>query len=337
MASSPAPQPTLSRAQKSAQSLLQQLVFLPWVQYPPLPRVPDLSDPSKFNWTQEDDKEEFDTAGISHLYISTPLGTKDSTSRLGAWYMLPTKSSGKVEQLTTSDTLVLYLHGNASNRSMPHRIALYRILLSLGYYVLAVDYRGFGDSSPVVLNEDTVVADARAALGWVTSKLGDSAKVVVWGHSLGTAIASHMVADYDMETGGNSPVCGLILESPFNNMIEEVNTYKLSTLLVSKIFDLGSLIEDTGVAFETDKWLPAVRCPVLILHAEDDNVVPHSLGQALHQAGKAAGKDNIRMVSYPPSLGLSHCKIHQAEGLVTEIKEFVTKLEGQEERVARLG
>ena len=124
------------------------------------------------------------------------------------------------------DTVVLYLHGNAHNRAQPHRVGLYRQLLSLGYYVLAVDYRGYGDSSPVELGEASVVADARAALHWVTSKLGDRARVVVWGHSLGTAIASHMVADWDLETGGDSPVSGLVLESPFNNMLEEVQTFR---------------------------------------------------------------------------------------------------------------
>jgi hypothetical protein len=39
------------------------------------------------------------------------------------------------------------------------------------------DYRGFGDSSPVALNESTVVSDARTALAWITDKLGDKAKV----------------------------------------------------------------------------------------------------------------------------------------------------------------
>lgn len=180
--SEPTPE-AVSRAQRSARALLQQIVFLPWVQYPPLPRVPDLSDPSYFSWTLPEDEEEFDTAGISHLFISSPMGTTDSTSRCGAWYMLPSKSSGKVEPLAATDTVVLYLHGNASNRSMPHRVSLYRRLLSLGYYVLAIDYRGFGDSSPVDLREETVVADARAALGWVMAKLGDRPKVLVWGHS----------------------------------------------------------------------------------------------------------------------------------------------------------
>ena len=76
------------------------------------------------------------------------------------------------------------------------RVGLYKRLLALGYYVLAVDYRGYGDStiiSPVT--EASCVTDARAALAWLTAKLGDKVKVVVWGHSLGTAIASHMVSE----------------------------------------------------------------------------------------------------------------------------------------------
>ena len=75
------------------------------------------------------------------------------------------------------------------------RVGLYKKLLGLGYYVLAVDYRGYGDSTVISPTEASCVRDARAALAWLTAKLGDRVKVVVWGHSLGTAIASHMVRE----------------------------------------------------------------------------------------------------------------------------------------------
>ncbi len=45
------------------------------------------------------------------------------------------------------------------------------------------------------------------------------------------------------------------------------------------------------------RWLPAIKCPVLILHAEDDGVVPYPLGQALYQEACQAGKTNIRWVT----------------------------------------
>ena len=88
-----------------------------------------------------------------------------------------------------------------------------------------------------------------------------------------------------------------------------------------------------------------------MLHAEDDAVVPHSLGARLCQTAREAGKENIRMVrnpvlplsllllqvSYPSSLSLGHCNIHLATGLAEEVTDFVSSLESQGERAARLG
>jgi len=312
-------------------SLLQNLIFLNWVQYPPLPLIPDLSDPSKFSFNKND--ESFDTSNICHLFIST-RDSRDKnglspgqgeTCRLGAWYMLPAASSGKVETLTSEDTVILYLHGNGSNRAHPHRIGLYKVLLSLGYYVLALDYRGYGDSTNIKPSEDSVVSDARAALDWLTDKLGDKAKIIVWGHSLGTAIASHMVADYDLETGGSSSVSGLVLESPFNCMKDEIMTFKAAKALALMV-DIEQTLNQANVAFETNKWLPAVKCPVLLLHAEDDNIVPYSLAVSLHQEAKEAGKENVRFVTYPSSLGLSHTDIYTSESIREEITQFVAQI-----------
>ena len=239
--------------------------------------------------------------------------------------MLPEKSSGKVEQLSSSDTVILYLHGNASNRGQAHRVSLYKILLEMGFYVLAIDYRGFGDSSPVSLKEETVVADARAALGWITGKLGEKATIIVWGHSLGTSIASHMIADFDLETGGNSSVNGLVLESPFNNMKDEVMTFSAAKALQMMV-DVSSVLIKSDLSFESDKWLPAVKCPVLMMHAEDDNVVPYHLAQKLHKEAIDAGKDNIRFVTFPGELGLGHTDLYLSETLTAEVLKFVNEV-----------
>ena len=66
-------------------TLLQNLIFLNWVQYPPLPLVPDLSDPGAHGLGDYD---------VSHLMITTT-----NNARLGAWLMLPQHSSGRVEAL----------------------------------------------------------------------------------------------------------------------------------------------------------------------------------------------------------------------------------------------
>jgi len=300
--------------------LVKQVIFSQFVQFPPLPLVPDLSDPAKFSGSTQ---PAFHLTNTTNLFITSPKDSSGS-SRIGAWYFLPEKSSGKVEPLTEKDTLILYLHGNSFNRSQPHRVALYKLLIKLGYYVLAIDYRGFGDSSPVNLAEKTVVEDARAALSWIADKLGDKVKVVVWGHSLGSAICSHTVAEFDMETGGSSSVTGVILESPFNNMNDELHTFRFVRMF-SYLADISYHLEKTDTMFESDKWLPAVKCPVLILHAEDDRVVSHSLGNRLYQEAMEAGKQNIKFVSFPGNEKLGHCDIYRSDTLPGIVKAFIDK------------
>ena len=130
--------------------------------------------------------------------------------------------------------------------------------------MLSLDYRGYGDSTNISPTEDTVVKDARSGLSWLTSKLGDQVKIIVWGHSLGTAIASHMIAEFDLETGGSSSVAGLVLESPFNCMKDEVLTFKAAKALQTFV-DIEETLDQSDFAFRTNKWLPAVKVQRLLL------------------------------------------------------------------------
>ena len=246
---------TVKQQSSLAGSLLHKLIFLNWVQSPPLPLVPDLSEPAAFFSADDPD---FTQSNISHFFISSPRTGAGVPGKLGAWYMLPPTSTGKVESLSSSDVVLLYLHGNGYNRSQTHRVSLYKVFLSLGYYVLSIDYRGYGDSTNIAPTEQSVVSDARAGLAWLTSKLGDKVKIVVWGHSLGTAVASHMMAEYDLETGGNSPVSGLVLEAPFNCMKDEVMTFKAARALHACV-DIAETLEQSDMAFNSNKWLPAVK------------------------------------------------------------------------------
>ena len=113
-------------------------------------------------------------------------------------------------------------------------------------HVVAFDYRGYADSSKHIAPTETgVVRDARTVYEWLASKAAGKVvysfsletnitnfdlffkvhlshfqiKVIVWGHSLGTAISSHLVADLCQE---DQRPCALVLESPFNNIFDEV-------------------------------------------------------------------------------------------------------------------
>ena len=94
---------------------------------------------------------------------------------------------------------MLYLHGNAASRLASKRLLLARLASSgeLNMNVLAIDYRGFADSSKhIAPTEEGLVDDARSAWDWLTEMKGvPASQIVVVGHSLGTGVASALVGD----------------------------------------------------------------------------------------------------------------------------------------------
>ena len=116
---------------------------------------------------------------------------------LGAWFLQPLKiqnrplpKSDDEQYLSTqnhlideNDTIILYLHGNAETRSQYHRRELYRLFQKMGFYVLAIDYRCYADSSKLLRPSQTsMVEDAQTAYDWILSKSHTHVNIFVWGH-----------------------------------------------------------------------------------------------------------------------------------------------------------
>lgn len=57
-------------------------------------------------------------------------------------------------------------------------------------------------------------------------------------------------------------------------------------------------IYDNGFRFESDQHISEFRAPVLILHAEDDNVVPFQLGYALYKSALETRKKSYGPVQF---------------------------------------
>ena len=125
-----------------------------------------------------------------------------------------------------------------------------------------MDYRGFGDSSDVTVTEETVVEDARVAISWLRDKLRDGEQLMVWGHSLGAAIACRAVAEENIEKVENSNISNLILESPFNNLEDEVfyvffaSKGKLSKS-IGTFLPLRKQLKKANIEFKSDTWISA--------------------------------------------------------------------------------
>ena len=173
--------------------------------------------------------------GAVNFYLDTPDGAK-----IGVWHVLPAsmveESRGQSRdwfelQLAKGVPIVIYMHGNTGSRAREHRVEMYRVLRSqLGCHVVCFDYRGYADSSPVMPTKCGVVTDGHRVYEHISSLAGDS-PVFVWGHSLGTGVSSAVVAELCSRAGdGGDAAAGLklpralVLESPFNNIRDEVMT-----------------------------------------------------------------------------------------------------------------
>jgi uncharacterized protein len=157
---------------------------------------------------------------------------------------------------------LLYLHGVRWDiRSSAWRM---RRMQALGFAVLGIDYRGFGQSTPALPSEAMAYEDARAAWNWLASEHPQSRRFV-FGHSLGAAIAVHLASEVD-------DASGLMLEGSFTSIPDVVSHFKWGWLPV------GPLITQR---FDAARHIERARTPVLVVHGSDDRLIPPELGRAL--------------------------------------------------------
>jgi len=300
----------------------RQMVFLPWVHWP---KHVDFDKP-----------ENEGLSGARNFYISTDLKVE-----VGVWHILPQdliEESEKKSEKEKKDwfetslsngpaPIVLYLHGNTGSRAREHRIELYKVLQKLNYHVICFDYRGYADSSPITPSKTGVVQDALKVYEYAKS-LAKETPIIVYGHSLGTAVSTEAVAQL-CEQG--DPPKALILESPFNNIHDEIKNHPMSFLWRKmpwfKWFFTGTLTKN-DVGFVSDQRIGQIYVPILIMHAKDDLVVPYMLGERLYQAALAKrplDAKPVNFVSFESELGLAHIFIYSAAETPSIIEHFVSK------------
>ena len=173
---------------------------------------------------------------------------------------------------------VLYLHGSRWNLTGQ----LFRIeqLRALGFSILAIDYRGFGQSMGQLPSETTVYEDARIAWERLIQLQPDPQRRLIYGHSLGGAVAVDLAAELGRAASraeAPPPVRGLIIESTFTNLADVATALANTSLpvrwLLSQKFDSLDKIAD-------------INMPVLIVHGTDDRYVPARFSEALFAAAR---------------------------------------------------
>ncbi|MBP6813797.1 MAG: alpha/beta fold hydrolase [Burkholderiaceae bacterium] len=203
---------------------------------------------------------------------------------------------------------LLYLHGTF--RNLYHNHPKMQALRRAGFSVLAVEYRGWGDSSRVVPTEGSIHADADIGWAELVRRQPDPRKRVIFGHSMGGAVAVHLAS----RQSARASFAGLILESTFTQL-PDVAAQTTSRLI-------RPLAVLSGEHMNSLARIGNIRVPLLMLHGDADRTVPIELGRELFAAAATEPK---QFVVVP---GGTHSQLHveAAERYQRVMAEFARHL-----------
>ncbi len=212
--------------------------------------------------------------GIENRFVFYPQSSFDLVpEQFGLEYKDVFFMSGDGERLhgwffplQTRGPVILFSHGNAGNIS--HRLENIKLLAERHLQVFIYDYRGYGKSSGTP-SEKGIYADGQAAYDYLVNKEHISpGNIVLFGRSLGGAVA--------IETALNRDARSIIVESAFLSIKDMARTMfpfnLLSSMLPSHYNNLAKISD--------------ISAPKLIIHGEEDEIVPFSMGIRLFEASR---------------------------------------------------
>lgn len=201
----------------------------------------------------------------------------------------------------TSGKVILFCHGNFGNISQ--RLDMIQELYSLGYDVFIFDYRGFGRSNGVP-SEEGLYNDALGAYDYLKERGYENRDIILFGRSLGGVVAiflASVVKDFR----------GLIVDSSFSSSQDlsyDFFGFKFPRFIISN-------------RLESIKRIKDITIPKLIIHSEDDDLIPFHHGKKLFETASDP-KKFLKIKGFHNS-----CILDSKDVYITGIKGFLESLE----------
>jgi uncharacterized protein len=253
-------------------------------------------------WWLEPRMAFFPTRGVQETpaaenlpFVDVRIPTADGET-LHAWWLEHPQPSAQM----------LFFHGNGGNLSMWLDVVV--ALRRRGFSVLAVDYRGYGDSTGRP-SERGLYRDADAAVRVFDERFRRAGSpVIYWGRSIGSAVAASAAS-----RGGAD---ALVLESPFPDMraIFAGNpVMRLLTVFSSYRFPTSKFVE---------RYTERSQRPLLVIHGDADTIIPYAAGKRVFDRAGTSRKTFVTI------RGADHNDLHAVNPDVywQAIEEFVKSL-----------
>ena len=189
--------------------------------------------------------------GLIHNFETINFKTSDNFELKG-WFHL--KNSNK--------KTILFLHGNAGN--LDNRIDKLNFLGNMDINFLIISWRGYS-GNPGNPSETGLYKDALGGIEWLNKKGISNDRIILYGESLGTAIAT--------EVAQNENFAGIILEAPFTSMVDMGQK-------IYPIFPVKFLLKDK---YESKNKIKNIKSPILVLHGRKDKIVPFYMGEKIFE------------------------------------------------------
>ena len=203
----------------------------------------------------------------------------------------------------TQEQTWIWFHGNAGNISyLLENLALLHHHLSVNFFLF--DYREYGTSDGKVSEAGTYL-DAQGARDYIVSRQAiNPDKIIYFGQSLGSAVAIWLATQREPY--------GLIIEAPFSSMRD----------MAKRAFPRLPVYLLVRTKYNSLDRIGGLKCPLLVLHGDQDEVVPISQGKKLYEAAKGPK----HFVEIP---GSGHCDAYLLgpETYIRALSDFMATLE----------
>lgn len=215
------------------------------------------------------------------------LRAKDGT-RLSGWLMTP--------QIPGPHPAVLYFGGRSEEVSWVVRDAG---KLFPNIAVLAVNYRGYGDSQGDPA-EIQIIDDGCMLFDWLAARVHvDPRRIAVVGRSLGSGVA--------VQVAKERPAHSVVLITPYDSILA----------IAKRKFRAMPIHYMLRHRFESIKYAPALHAPTFVLRAAVDDVVPHShTDQLVAKLAQLCGDETVP--------GSDHLNIPYLDATQARVARFLT-------------